>query len=57
MYHSMYDNGDDNLSTADDFHVPSVKSNCKQFENETDSDKEDQMTTSESHSKVIKQYN
>ena len=51
----MYDNGDDNLSTVNNFHVGNVKSNCKQFDNEADSDKEDQkiITTSKSHSKVI----
>ena len=53
----MYDNGDDNLSTAVDFHVGNVESNCEQFENKADSDKESQMTTSESHSKVIQQSN
>ena len=56
----MYDNGDDNLSTAVDFHVGNVESNCKQFEkfeNEADSDKESQMTTSGIHSKVIQQSN
>lgn len=56
----MYDNGDDNLSTAVDFHVGNVESNCKQFEkfeNEADSDKESQMTTSGIHFKVIKQSN
>ena len=56
----MYDNDDDNLSAAVDFHVGNVESNCEQFEkfeNEADSDKESQMTTSESHSKVIQQSN
>ena len=47
----MYDNGDDNLHAVVDFHVGNVKSNCEQFEkfeNEADSDKESQITTSES---------
>ena len=48
----MYDNGDDNLSTVVDLHVESDCKQFKKFENEADSDKEDQMTTSESHSKV-----
>ena len=56
----MYDNGDDNLSTAVDFHVGNVESNCEQFEkfeNEAYSDKESQMTTSENYSTVIQQSN
>ena len=56
----MYDNGDNNLSAVVDFHVGNVESNCEQFEkfeNEADSDKEGKTTTSESHSKVIKQFN
>ena len=55
-----YDNDDKNLSIVVDFHVGNVESNCKRFEkfeNEADSDKEGKMTTSESHSKVIKQSN
>ena len=55
-----HDNGDDNLSTAVDFHVGNVEFNCKQFEkfeNEANSNKENQMTTSESHSKVIQKSN
>ena len=48
------------MSIVVDFRVGNVESNCKQFEkfeNEADSDKEGKMTTSESHSKVIKQSN
>ena len=47
MHACMHDNGDDNLSTVVDFHV---ESNCKQFKKFANSDKEGQMTTSESHS-------
>ena len=51
-YICTYDNGDNNLSTVVDLHVESDCKQFKKFENEADSDKEGQMTTSESHSKV-----
>ena len=45
------------LNAVVDFRVGNVDSNCKQFEKESDSDKEGLMKASDNHSKVIKYPN
>ena len=45
------------LNAVVDFRVGNVDSNCKQFEKESDSDKEGLMKGSDNHSKVIKYPN
>ena len=42
------------LNAVVDFHVGNVDSNCKQFEKQSDSDKEGLMKASDNRSKVIK---
>jgi len=53
----MYDDFDDRFECRVDFRVGNVDSNCKEFEKESDSDKEGLMKASDNHSKVIKYPN